>query len=252
MPPTVMEGSISHPSTQAGMALETVLPWPDKLPEFVGMKFIEKEKDPKWGTGMEVRRQLMREYEFHPDREKYPDLFRAKFVGELLQIPGDATIEAQLSEGTHYTQLRYFRVDKSMKCMRLVGAMDVPSETTDPNVLTWGWAPLSEKHGTWQWHMIDVMDLQFELNANNTVMRSCNFKDKKVMETGDISANMSFFLAREDEHGGSSVAPGFHPHRVDRTVEWHDEMQRLFDEKNVFRRSHEKPINVMFTARFTE
>ena len=28
-----------------------------------GMKFIEKEKDPKWGTGMEVRRQLMREYE---------------------------------------------------------------------------------------------------------------------------------------------------------------------------------------------
>ena len=136
--------------------------------------------------------------------------------------------------------------------MRLVGAMDVPSETTDPNVLTWGWAPLSEKHGTWQWHMIDVMDLQFELNANNTVMRSCNFKDKKVMETGDISANMSFFLAREDEHGGSSVAPGFHPHRVDRTVEWHDEMQRLFDEKNVFRRSHEKPINVMFTARFTE
>jgi len=36
MPPTVMEGSISHPSTQAGMALETVLPWPDKLPEFVG------------------------------------------------------------------------------------------------------------------------------------------------------------------------------------------------------------------------
>lgn len=139
-----------------------------------------------------------------------------------------------------------------MKCMCLVGAMDVPEETSDPNVLTWSWAPLSEEHGGWQWHIIDVMDLQFELNANNTVMRSCNFKDKKVMETGDISANMSFFLAKEDEHGGSSVAPGFHPHRVDRTVEWHDEMQRLFDEKNVFRGVHEKPITVTFTAKFTE
>ena len=170
----------------------------------------------------------------------------------MLQIPGDATLEARLSEGTHYTQLRYFRVDKAMKCMCLVGAMDVPEETSDPNVLTWSWAPLSEDHGGWQWHIIDVMDLQFELNANNTVMRSCNFKDKKVMETGDISANMSFFLAKEDEHGGSSVAPGFHPHRVDRTVEWHDEMQRLFDEKNVFRGVHEKPITVTFTAKFTE
>jgi len=55
------------------------LPWPTELPDFVGMKFMSKD-DEKWGHGIETRKQLLSDFEYHPNSEMFPDLLRAKYV----------------------------------------------------------------------------------------------------------------------------------------------------------------------------
>ena len=58
--------------------------------------------------------------------------------------------------------------------------------------------------------LTSAIDIEFKLNGDNTVLRSCNFKDPRVQESGDLTANMSFFLARPrgglaDKGGGSLI-----------------------------------------------
>ena len=51
-------------------------------------------------------------------------------------------------------------------------------------------------HGGWQWHVLSVIDIEFKLNGDNTVLRMCNFKAREVMETKDPTTNMTFFLSQ--------------------------------------------------------
>ena len=80
--------------------------------------------------------------------------------------------------------------------------MDLPDETTDVNALSWSNFPV-DKQGPvedgWVWHASgDVMDIQFKLNADNTVMRMCNFRDKLVrhpLGVGNGALNSSRFCS---------------------------------------------------------
>ena len=178
----------------------------------------------------------------------------------MLEVPNDATPEIKKSLRTHYTQMRYFKIDKIFKSMKLLGAMDLPEETTDSNALSWSEHPLHEEGG-WKWHVYDGLDIQFKMNSDNTVMRMCNFKDKKVRETGDPTANMSYFLAKSragdrDGGGGSKVAPGFDPPPIDRTVKKHKELNVIMGQhvSNKFRSTvgDSGPIEIKYKANFKE
>lgn len=177
----------------------------------------------------------------------------------MLELPPNATPEIKKSLSTHYTQMRYFKIDTVFKSMKLLGAMDLPEETTDANALSWSGFPLHEEGG-WKWHVFDGLDIQFKLNADNTVMRMCNFKDKKVRETGDPTANMSYFLAKsrpgdKDGSGGSAVAPGFDPKPPDRTIKKHKELNMIIGgKKNQFRSTMPDagPVEIRYKYDFKE
>jgi hypothetical protein len=177
----------------------------------------------------------------------------------VLELPQDALPKIKKSLNTHYTQMRYFKVDPNFKSMKLLGAMDLPEETTDVNALSWSSFPVEEQGG-WVWHACgDVMDIQFKLNADNTVMRMVNFKDKQVRETGDPTSNMTFFLARPragdtDGGGGSLIAPGFDPAPIDRTIRKHKELQQIIGgKKNKFRPTlSDGPVEIRYWSGFKE
>ena len=144
------------------------------------------------------------------------------------------------SLGTHYTQMRYFHLDRTFKSFKLLGAADLPEESNDPNSLGWNDKPKSEDHGGWQWHVLSVIDIEFKLNGDNTVCRMCNFKAPEVLRTADPTTNMTFFLSQpragmSDKEGGSHICPGFDPPPKDRTLARHKELDNFFKEENVFR-----------------
>lgn len=158
-----------------------------------------------------------------------------------------------------FVQFWWSRLYKKKQKKTHKGAMDLPEETTDANALSWSAFPLHEEGG-WKWHVFDGLDIQFKMNSDNTVMRMCNFKDKKVRESGDPTANMSYFLAKSragdrDGGGGSGVAPGFDPPPVDRTIKKHKELNVIIGGKNNKFRSTSAdsgPIEIKYKAEFKE
>jgi hypothetical protein len=161
------------------------------------------------GHGLEVSGSCYENFEPHPDTNRYPTLWRAKFEGKTLEVPADACEEAKDKVGLKYVEIRYFEVDMQYKGLRVLGAVDVPAESTDSNPPGGGYAvhPLSEEHGGWQWHIRKKNDFQLELNADNSVLRGVDFNARSVMEGGDITGLMAFHFPRNDNaaHGKASL-----------------------------------------------
>ena len=73
--------------------------------------------------------------------------------------------------------------DQAFKSLKLLGAVDVPEETTDPNALKWNGNPLSEPTGGWQWHVVTALDMVGAVRTERLPVRHNNlcsfvFKDK--------------------------------------------------------------------------
>eukprot|EP00040_Diaphanoeca_grandis_P028590 m.165888 g.165888 ORF g.165888 m.165888 type:complete len:645 (-) comp31402_c1_seq1:67-2001(-) len=184
-----------------------VLPWPEKIPDFIGLKFLTYSEGyhnpadgPFRGTGLELRRETHCNFQPHPDKENFPDLFQAEYIGETLSVPDNADPEVLKCVGTQFVNERFYKVDRERKALQLLGGRDVPSATTDPYAPAWHKAPINEVVGGWQWHIHPAGDLQHALNANNTVLRCVNFKSGEVLRTGDPTKSMSFYFASTKSH----------------------------------------------------
>lgn len=156
--------------------------------------------------------------------------------------------------GLKWVEIRYFEVDKVYKGLRVLGAVDVPEESTDDNPPGGGYAqhPLSADHDGWRWHVRKKNDIQMELNADNSVLRAVDFKAKAVLAGGDITALMSFCFPRggqDDLLRGSTVIPGFQPLMADQHDTRHQELLQFFHYKNKFRAPSAIPV-VHFSFKF--
>lgn len=250
-----------------------VLPWPEELPDFVGMKFLtysegyhNPDDGPFRGTGLEVRKETHYGWKPHPD-PAFPDLVRALYIGRTLKVPANASPEVKNCVGTEFVHERFYRIDRDRKALQLLGGNDVPEETTDPYPPRWEQAPLVKAPvGGWSWHIHPKGDLQHALNANNTVLRCVNFKSGDVIRTGDPTKSMSFFIAKpaaEREKAAAAAArqipPGLDvpickdllPPVTDDIDSRLYEMQRYFHEQNVFRAPNEPgPVRVEYSSHF--
>lgn len=69
----------------------------------------------------ETFQSIYTDWEPHPNSILYSDLWRAKFSGQTVEIPEDATATAHQRVGVQHVQMRYFLVDKISKGLRMLG-----------------------------------------------------------------------------------------------------------------------------------
>lgn len=123
------------------------------------------------------------------------------------RLPDNYTRKERLGK-VAFTE-RYFRIDRKRKVLVVIGHKFIKSDGgSDP--MNYKNQPLEEPHGIWQWRRNrSIDDLQFVLNANNTVLRETNFNDPNVLDTGDWSKNVKFYLvmASQKELLGAKIAP---------------------------------------------
>ena len=162
--------------------------WPDPVPDFVGMGFVNVDINEE-GHGTVVYRTEMYGFEEHPTE---PDIFRARFSSVDLSYPDDASPKLKALVGKRMVQHRFFRVDRRRMCMQLVGGIDLDSESDVPNSA--GFAIVGEKFkdgnglsvegvrlepiaiGPWKFNAIaSHMNFQYVLNETSSVFRCVNF-----------------------------------------------------------------------------
>jgi hypothetical protein len=106
---------------------ENSLPWPEdnedgtsEFPDWKGISIIKctgSDKShgtspPHDGHGNEIRYMDYTEFEAHPDRDEFPDVYRAKLKITFDEFPDDAHKIRQAWKDKHVTEWTYFRVDK--------------------------------------------------------------------------------------------------------------------------------------------
>ena len=183
-------------------ARDLVLPWPDTFPDFKGLaiKTVSDDLTARNGASIDVRKQEYTNFRWHPDAQTFPNIACAYF------------------KDVRYECDRFFRVDRKRKAMQLIGFSVSPVE-----------GRALEQHGKWQWYpTIDGDNMQYSLNADNTVLREVNYGDKSVIKTGDWSKNVKFNLALppEDDH---LVAPDIAPQEMALQIDHElDEIKEYF------------------------
>jgi hypothetical protein len=117
---------------------------------------------------------------------------------------------------------------------------------------------VSNDHGGWQWHINEKQDIELELNDDNSVLSSVDFKAKAVMKSGDPTAQMAFHFAKEfdgtvgiSSHtiSGSLVNPGLRPAASEPDTKLL-ELQEVFNPLNTFRNPRSPNPEIEFSIRF--
>lgn len=166
------------------------------MPEWRGVAVIKCDGSfAKYGTGLEVREQNYTGWEWHPDRDSYPDLLRAQVKISYLEKPEDAHAEVRAQIGKHATEERYFAVDRDRKVMQLIGANALPNKTTTHEKDPFGnnGRQLSGPAGSWQWHDNGPgRNLQYVLNPANTAPRGQlwppgGYQDRRLEVCGPLT-----------------------------------------------------------------
>ena len=93
---------------------------------------------------------------------------------------------------------------------------------------------------------------EYKVNESFTVAVACNFQDKEVKATGDITKNITFFLMKPTAL--ETVCPGWTPQLNDSTPKMLDEIESYFIHGNgAFRSpSSTEPHTVRYTAAIKE
>ena len=124
-------------------------------------------------------------------------------------------------EGKPVYYQRYLRVDRDRKAFQVVGSKYIKEGSVLHDLFLIDSEPRSEPHGAWQWHLPkSVTDLQYILNADNTVLREVNYANEVVVATGDWTKNCKFNLVMpsKKELAAADIAPA-PPSLVDAMLE---------------------------------
>lgn len=202
----------------------------------------------QFGVGLEIREQKYTNFEWHPDAEAYPDIARASFELVTTSMPDNAAQTFKDDVGKVGFSERYFRVDRERKVLVVTGSNFIQEKSTGRDGMGYNEEPLDEPHGEWQWHKNrEIDDLQFVLNADNTVLRETNYLASIVVSSGDWSKNVKFNLvmASQKKLLGSKIAPA-QPDLVDAKL---DEIKTLFTaEDDMYRSPIDKSKRIIETS----
>lgn len=125
-------------------------------------------------------------------------------------VPDDAAEDIKDAVGKRTCDERYLRVDRTRKVFVAIGFKFNAEKSDTDDRFGRGLEPLGEPCGDWQWHTPAASsNLQFILNADNTVLREVNYASAAVKATGDWSKNCKFNLVMpsKEELLGSEIAP---------------------------------------------
>lgn len=247
-----------------------VVTWPDPFPDLVGTISFDppsQSTQQKYidagfahGTnGKVVSRIDQYDFEFHPDAAKYPNIARCWYILTVIKLPEDADprcVEQRLNKSQ---KLRlYFKVDRVRKMFDVLcyAYEDVESCTDmyEKERYVLRAAERSKANhdtflGEWSFKADSQDSEQYKWNATNSVLMSVNFGNTKVVDTGDITQNMTFYLPKPTVPK-VDVGPGWTKAPRDNTQKMLDEVQQYFGMEDAAFRSpvDNEPHQVVYAA----
>lgn len=167
------------------------------------------------GHGLHVMELKYSQFEWHPNKKKYPNMARMKFKNTKLSVPDDAHEKKKAFVGKYYTWYQYFTVDRDHKLLDLLGNQELPDETTDSTGYGNGHNPLVKTEtldgSTWEYNRRDDWAIEEKLNKENSVLMGVNFSSQHVVKTGDITGNIAFYFVEPSTTRVEGCCPNFMP-----------------------------------------
>ena len=123
----------------------------------------------------------------------------------------------------------------------MIGSNALPATTDDKDPCNCNMQPLADPVGGWQWHKRkSTSNIQWGLNADNSVARAVNYADHQVVASGDWSQNCSFNFAMPlsaSAAGKTLIALEFAPLPPDPTADKLAEIKGIFTQPDQMFRS---------------
>lgn len=197
--------------------------WPvdTDFPAFIGISFTQCDDDEE-GHGLLIRRLSYWKHESAPGwrNDSESVLFRMWYKAEDLERPADASAELRSGINKQFVQLRYFEACPVKKVFVLLGAEDIPEETTAPVGSYFRYSDPKRKHALvtvdrvnaglepgkrpWKYWALHHRYMQFSLSDDNRVLANIDywrFRNKtatggKSGKSEDPLQSAAYFIAQ--------------------------------------------------------